>query len=46
VVSDQGDQLSTDTTTLLSPVLAAIFGQAGLQIGATVEGIKYTRIIP
>ncbi|MGI9367671.1 MAG: YSC84-related protein [Ruegeria sp.] len=46
VVSDQGDQLSADTTTLLTPVLAAIFGQAGLQIGATVEGTKYTRIIP
>lgn len=46
VVSDQGDQLSTDTTTLRTPVLAAIFGQAGLQIGATVEGTKYTRIIP
>ncbi len=46
VVSDQGDQLSADTTTLRTPVLAAVFGQAGLQIGATVEGTKYTRIIP
>ncbi len=46
VVSDQGDSLSTDTTTLRSPVLAAIFGQAGLQIGATLDGTKYTRIIP
>ncbi|MES0861085.1 YSC84-related protein [Ruegeria sp. SCPT10] len=46
VVSDQGESLSTDTTTLRSPVLAAVFGQAGLQIGATVEGTKYTRIIP
>ncbi|EEX10635.1 twin-arginine translocation pathway signal [Ruegeria lacuscaerulensis ITI-1157] len=46
VVSDEGDQLSADLTTLRKPVLAAVFGQAGLQIGATVEGIKYTRIIP
>ncbi|WP_170449839.1 YSC84-related protein [Ruegeria arenilitoris] len=46
VVSDQADQLSTDLTTLRKPVLAAVFGQAGLQLGATVEGIKYTRIIP
>ncbi len=46
VISDQGDQLSADTTTLRTPVLAAVFGQAGLQIGATVEGTKYTRIIP
>jgi len=46
VVKDKGDTLSTDTNTLTSPILAAIFGQAGLQIGATLEGSKYTRIIP
>ncbi|WP_120635585.1 YSC84-related protein [Ruegeria sp. EL01] len=46
VVDATGETLSTDTTTLRSPVLAAIFGQAGLKFGATVEGTKYTRIIP
>lgn len=46
VVDATGDSLSTDTTTLRSPVLAAVFGQAGLKFGATVEGTKYTRIIP
>ncbi|WP_171099421.1 YSC84-related protein [Ruegeria sp. HKCCD7255] len=46
VVDSTGSTLSTNTTTLLSPVLAAIFGQAGLLFGATVEGTKYTRIIP
>lgn len=46
VVSDQGDSLNADTTTVLSPVLAAVFGRAGLRIGATLEGSKYTRIIP
>jgi lipid-binding SYLF domain-containing protein len=46
VVSDQGDSLATDTNALRSPVLAAIFGQAGLRVGATLEGSKYTRIIP
>ncbi len=46
VVSDQGDSLAADTNTLRSPVLAAIFGQAGLRVGATLEGTKYTRIIP
>ncbi len=46
VVSDQGDSLSADTTTVLSPVLAAVFGRAGLRVGATLEGTKYTRIIP
>ncbi|MEC8197220.1 MAG: twin-arginine translocation pathway signal, partial [Pseudomonadota bacterium] len=34
------------TTNLLAPVIAVIFGQAGLKIGATLEGIKYSRIIP
>ncbi|MCE8005663.1 YSC84-related protein [Aestuariivita sp.] len=46
VISDEGQNLSADTTTTLSPVLAAVFGQAGLRIGATLEGSKYTRIIP
>lgn len=46
VVSDIGDSLAAETTTVLSPVLAAVFGRAGLRIGATLEGTKYTRIIP
>ena len=46
VIRDQGDSVAADTTTLRSPVLAAVFGQAGLRIGATLEGTKYTRIIP
>lgn len=46
VVREQGDSLATDTTQLTSPVLAAIFGQAGLRVGATLEGTKYTRILP
>ncbi|WP_372572786.1 lipid-binding SYLF domain-containing protein [Ruegeria jejuensis] len=46
VVGDQGEQLSATTTTTTSPVIAAVFGQAGLLLGATVEGTKYTRIIP
>lgn len=45
-VSDKGDSVATDTTTLRRPVLAAIFGQAGLYAGASVEGTKYSRIIP
>ncbi|MGR3616682.1 MAG: lipid-binding SYLF domain-containing protein [Paracoccaceae bacterium] len=46
VVSDQGDSIAADTNTLRSPILAAVFGQAGLRVGATLEGAKYTRIIP
>lgn len=45
-VSGRGDSISTDTTTSLEPVIAVIFGQAGLIAGATLEGTKYTRIIP
>lgn len=43
---DQGGNLATDTTVVLNPVIGVIFGQAGLIAGASVEGTKYTRIIP
>ncbi|MGC8202400.1 YSC84-related protein [Aliiroseovarius sp. PTFE2010] len=46
VAANQGENLSADTTTTLSPVLAFVFGQTGLGIGASIEGTKYTRIIP
>ena len=45
-VNDRGANLSAETTTVLTPVIAVIFGQAGLIAGASVEGTKYTRIIP
>lgn len=45
-VNDRGGNLSAETTTVLSPVIAVVFGQAGLLAGATVEGTKYSRIIP
>lgn len=44
--SDQGETLMTDTTTVTSPVVAIVFGQTGLRAGATVDGTKYSRIIP
>ncbi|MDF1729158.1 MAG: YSC84-related protein [Sulfitobacter sp.] len=46
VISDRGDSVDADTTTVLAPVLAAVFGRAGLRGGATLEDTKYTRIIP
>ncbi len=46
VISDKGDSVNAETTTVLAPVLAAVFGRAGLRIGATLEGTKYSRIIP
>ncbi len=42
---DQGAALGTDTTQL-DPVEAFVFGQQGLIVGATLQGTKYTRIIP
>ena len=46
VISDRADNLRAETTTSTAPVVALIFGQAGLMVGATLEGVKYTRIIP
>ncbi|MEL6643535.1 MAG: YSC84-related protein [Pseudomonadota bacterium] len=46
VVSNRGENLSTETTTVLDPVIAAVFGQTGLLAGAAIEGTKYNRIIP
>jgi len=46
VANTQGETLLADTTTSLSPVIAVIFAQTGLRVGATIEGTKYTRIIP
>lgn len=45
-VNDRGGNISAETTTILAPVIAVVFGQAGLLAGASVEGTKYTRIIP
>lgn len=45
-LNDQGENIGTDTNQVLSPVIGVVFGQAGLLAGASVEGTKYTRIIP
>jgi len=45
-LNEQGENLTADTVTTQSPVIAVVFGQAGLIAGATVKGTKYTRIIP
>lgn len=43
---DRGGAIGADTTTARAPVIALIYGQAGLIAGATLAGTKYTRIIP
>jgi len=45
-ISDSGETLRAETTTSLAPVIAVVFAQAGFRAGATIEGTKYTRIIP
>lgn len=46
VFKDNAENLRAETTTSVAPVIAVIFGQAGLLAGASLEGKKYTRIIP
>lgn len=45
-LSDKGGNAGISTTTETAPVVALIFGQAGLIAGASLQGTKYTRIIP
>lgn len=42
---DKGGSIGKETTEN-APVIALVFGQSGLIAGATLAGIKYTRIIP
>ncbi|MES2846398.1 MAG: YSC84-related protein [Pseudomonadota bacterium] len=42
---DMGASIGKETTEL-DPVIALVFGQQGLIAGATLSGVKYTRIIP
>lgn len=43
---NDGQSVRAETTTSLAPVIAVVFAQVGFRAGATIEGIKYTRIIP
>lgn len=45
-VAREGDRFSADSITTVDPVVAVVFGQAGLIVGASLEGAKYSRIIP
>jgi lipid-binding SYLF domain-containing protein len=42
---EQGGTIGKETTEL-DPVIALVFGQQGLIAGATLSGVKYSRIIP
>lgn len=45
-VLEDGGMVSAGTITSTAPVVAVVFGQQGLIAGASLEGTKYTRIIP
>ncbi len=45
-IDNRGLNAGADTVTTLTPVIGAVFGQSGLIAGASLEGTKYTRIIP
>ena len=38
------ESLKIEKLTTFSPVIALVFGQAGLKVGATLEGTKYTKL--
>ena len=46
VAIDDGETLRVDSTIARAPVVSFVFGQAGFRVGLTLEGAKYTRIIP
>ena len=41
-----GLSAGADSVTVLTPVIGTVFGQSGLLAGASIEGTKYSRIIP
>ena len=45
-VPTQGGSLGSETTTQFAPVIAVVVGQSGILAGASLAGVKYTRIIP
>ena len=44
--NDHGVSAGADTISVLTPVIATVFGQSGLLAGASIEGTKYSRIVP
>ncbi len=43
---ERGGSAGVLTTTVMSPVIAVVFGQSGLIAGASLAGVRYQRIIP
>lgn len=45
VVKDTAGRVGVESTNVLAPIIAVVFGQAGLIVGASLEGTKYSPII-
>jgi len=45
-ILDDGQNFNTSTTTNSAPVISIIFGQAGLKLGVTIKGTKYSKMNP
>lgn len=45
-VQEDALNVGVDSTRILNPVEAVVFAQSGVIAGATLDGTKYTRIIP
>ena len=43
---ERGKSIRAQTLTSLAPVIGVVYAQSGLRLGATLEGTKYSRIIP
>ncbi len=45
-IADKGLNVDANSSTIIDPIVAFVFGQKGLMAGATLEGSKITRINP
>ena len=43
---ERGKSVRAETLTSLAPVIAVVYAQSGFRLGASLEGTKYSRIIP
>ena len=43
---ERGKSVRAETLTSMAPVIAVVYAQSGLRLGASVQGTKYSRIIP
>jgi len=45
-ILDDGQTFGTSTASNSAPVVSIVFGQAGLKLGVSIEGTKYSKMLP